>query len=237
LETSCQRCHETLREEDRYCPACGLPQLTYIAVETAEAAAGEDTVGSGGLGREVFGVGSGIAWRPALKLAAMLAIPTGYLGLSVAPPLGLIGVSVVGAWLAVMYARRTRTVHLRASVGARIGMVMGLMAGWFACCAIGVGLWITRFVLHQGSQMDSRQAAVLEESLVTSQQFASQMGAQGAQMAENAQMWRSWTSSTQGRAEFVILEFAAAVVLIVVLASIGGAAGARFLAQPRRPSA
>ena len=31
MEITCNRCHQTVRAENCFCPACGLPQLVYSA--------------------------------------------------------------------------------------------------------------------------------------------------------------------------------------------------------------
>jgi hypothetical protein len=234
LEASCQRCHEAIRADDRYCPVCGLPQLTYEATEMPETVPADDA--TPGVAREPFGLAGGIAWRPALRVAMMLAVPAGFLWMSILP-IGLLGVAGTAAWAVALYARRTRTSRMPTGAGARIGMVMGLMAGWLTMSLVGIQLWVSRFVLHQGGQMDSLQTALLEDSLVKNQQIWTQMGLATAQVAQNEQMWRSWLMSTEGRAGTILFPILASVAVLVAIASLGGAAGARFLAQQRRPNA
>jgi hypothetical protein len=110
LEITCQRCHETIREADRYCSACGLPQLVYIAAETPVIPLeGDGEVSPSG---EVLGLRNGIAWRPALQAAAMLAIPAGLLSSSLSPILALVWIMGAAAWAVGLYAKRARLAGL-----------------------------------------------------------------------------------------------------------------------------
>lgn len=241
MEATCQRCHETLREADRYCPACGLPQLTYQPAELPAAAASDGAVSFAG---QVQGSGQttlagGVAWRPALKTALMLAIPAGVVCSGLTPVgqsliLGVVWITGAAAWAVGLYARRARTAGLSMGAGARIGLVTGVFAGWLALGVDGVSLWVTRFVLHQGGQMDSLFLTGVEKSLEFDQQMMSQMGLASAQVAQSLQMSRSMMLSPEGRAGIALLGFATSAAFLIAFATLGGALGARLLAQPRR---
>jgi len=240
LEITCQRCHEPLREGDRYCPVCGLPQLTYIAAETASTVGDSATLENTNGANSLAGSASGIAWRPALKAAWMLAIPAGVLCSGVTPigsSLGLLWIGGAAAWAVGLYAKRTQPGWLSAGAGARIGLVTGLFASWLTLSVNGVALWVARFVTHQGAQMDSLWASEVNNSLQVSQQMVAQMGMTAAQATESTQFSRSLMLSAEGRAGIALSTFVAGAVFLICFAMIGGAVGARLLAQPRRPSA
>ena len=186
------------------------------------------------------GMADGIAWRPAMKAALMLAVPAGVLcsGVTViGPSLGLLWMSGAAAWAVGLYFKRNRPGWLTWGAGARIGLVTGLFASWLTLSVNGVALWVNRFVMHQGGQMDSLQVAQAEETLKISQQFWATMGLAGAQIAQLSQFSRSWMLSPEGRAGEVLSESLTGAAFLVFFAVIGGALGARLLAQPRRPSA
>jgi hypothetical protein len=238
LETTCQRCHETLREADRYCPACGLPQLTYVAADAPALA--EGGLAGGAVSEGVATLAGGIAWRPALKTAALLAIPAGVLcsGLtSIGQSMGLLWMAGAAVWAVVLYTKRARTGWLSTGAGARIGLVTGLFASWLTLTVNGIGLWVARFLLHQGSQMDSSWAEEVDNSLKLSQQMVTQMGMTAAQAAQSTQFSKAWMLSAEGRAGIALSTFLTGAAFLVFFAAIGGALGARLLAQPRRPSA
>jgi hypothetical protein len=240
LEATCQRCHETLREADRYCPVCGLPQLTYTAPETSAALgdgiAQNQTDPSG----DAIGRADGIAWQPAIKAALILAVPAALLSSAmtpIGPPLGLLWMGGAAAWAVGVYYKRARPGWLSLSSGARIGLVTGLFASWLTLSVNGTMLWVNRFVLHQGGQMDTQWTTEVGNSLQLSQQMAAQMGLTAAQAAQSTQFSRAWMLSAEGRAGIALSTFLAGAVFLVLFAMIGGALGARLLAQPRRPSA
>ena len=72
MESTCSRCHQTVQPEDCFCPFCGLPQLVYTA--DGSAAPGQPER----VGEPVRDAGT-VDWKPALRLALMLAIPAGAL--------------------------------------------------------------------------------------------------------------------------------------------------------------
>jgi len=257
LEATCQRCHETLREADRYCSVCGLPQLMYVAEETPVLPYGDgdsngEMVGITGSGVLGFAPGGEVAWRPALRFAAMLGVPAGVLCSGLTPigqSLGLVWMVGAAAWAVSLYARRSRTggqtggqagglaVGLTMKAGARIGLVTGLFAGWLTLAVNGAQLWLSRFAFHQGAEIDSLLQSTVEKSLQLSQQMIVGMGVASAQMAQSQQLNRAMMMSAEGRAGMVLSGFLSGAAFLVLFAVVGGAVGARFLAQPRRPSA
>ena len=238
LEATCQRCHETLHDGDRYCRACGLPQLIYLPEETPVVMLAADGVAETGSG--FAGLGDGIAWRLALKAALLLAIPAGVLCSGLSPlgqSLGLIWMIGAAAWAVSLYCRRARTGKLTMGAGARIGLVTGLLASWLALGVNGIALWVARYALHQGGQMDSLWATQVESSLQMSQQMVAAMGLSAAQAAQSTQFSRSLMLSAEGRAGIALSSFLAGSAFLILFAAIGGALGARLLVQPRGPSA
>ena len=236
MDTTCQRCHEILRDSDRYCPSCGLPQLIFFEPEGSVAAISSDLDEPGGAG---FGSSSGIAWRPALRTAALLAIPAGLLSASLSPTLTLFWVMGASAWAVSLYARRTRSSSPTAGTGARIGLITGVFAAWLAIAANGVALWITRFVNHKGAQFDSEWTGAVDQAVSRNQQIFAQAGAsaaQAAQMIQMSQNLRSFMLSPEGRAGFALAGVLALAAFLLLFATLGGVLGARF-AVPRRPNA
>jgi hypothetical protein len=240
LEATCQRCHETLRDADRYCPACGLPQLTYVAAEIAVAQGDGEAASYGGDSGGLPTTSNGIAWRPAVKASLMLAVPAAVLCSGVTPlgpSLALLWMGGAAAWAVGLYFKRARPGWLTLGAGARIGLVTGLFASWLTLSFNGAALWVTRFVMHQGGQMDSAWTAEVQNSLQLSQQMVAQMGLTAAQAAQSTQFSKAWMLSAEGRAGIALSTLLAGAIFLIFFAMIGGALGARLLAQPRRPSA
>jgi hypothetical protein len=233
---TCQRCHETVREADRYCPSCGLPQLVYIAAETpAMPLEDGDAPGSG----ELVGLGNGIAWRPALQTAALLAIPAGLLSASLSPVLALVWIMGAAAWAVGLYAKRLRTGEVSMGNGARIGLVTGLFTAWLWFGANGVALWVTRFLRHQGGQIDSEWVNAVQTAFEHNQQVVAQAGMSGAQASQflQATQWaQGLMLSPEGRAGCALAGLLVLAAILLLFATIGGAVGARFLTPTRRSS-
>jgi hypothetical protein len=245
LETTCQRCHETLRDADRYCPTCGLPQLIYIAAETPAIPLDEGTAQPAAMGNDLGGLTGGIAWRPALKASLMLAIPAGLMCSGLTPigqslALGVVWIMGAAAWAVGLYGKRARPARLSMGAGARIGLVTGLLTSWFTLSVDGISLWVARFMLHEGSQMDSLWASEVEKGFARNQQMVNQMGMTGAQATQFLQMtqfFRGTMLSPEGRAGFALAGLIIVAAFLLLFAIIGGAVGARLLAQPRRSGA
>jgi hypothetical protein len=223
-----------------------LPQLIYVEAEAPSLPLGDGSDpdnGAGGADRGLPGLSSGpgdIAWRPAFKAAAMLAIPAGVLCSGLIPlgqSLGLLWIVGAAVWAVGLYTKRARQGRISMGAGARIGLVTGLFASWLTISVNGIGLWVARFLMHQGGQMDSMWAAEVQNSLLLSQQMVAQMGMTAAQAAQSTQFSKAWMLSAEGRAGIALSTFVAGAAFLIFFATIGGALGARLLAQPRRPSA
>jgi hypothetical protein len=188
---------------------------------------------------EVLGAGNGIAWRPALRSAIMLAVPAALFcsGLTlVGQSLGFVWMGSAAAWAVAMYARRTRQNKISKRNGARIGLVTGLLASWLTLGVDGVHIWLARFVLHQGSQIDADWTDQVNKIQQVDGQMFAQLGAATAQMSQELQAQRLWMLSSDGRAGAPFMFYIMGTVFLIIFAAIGGAVGARLFAQPRSPN-
>jgi hypothetical protein len=238
LEVSCRRCHETLREADRYCPVCGLPQLMYMAAEAPVVPLGSESVPPP-LG-EMAAVMNGIQWRQALRAAMIVAIPAGVLcsALSqIGSSLALFWMVGAAVWAVVLYARRSRSLRISMGNGARIGLITALLASWLTFSVDGLLLWLGRFVQHQGSQMDKDWTDLVDKVHQMDLQMAAQTGMASAQFTQQMQSQQAWMLSPAGRAGAPLVLFAIGTAFLILFATLGGALSARFLGQPRRSSA
>jgi hypothetical protein len=237
LEATCPRCNETLRDADRYCPACGLPHLTYVAAEGSVLQLGTLADGRADAQEPVISV-SGIAWRPALNASMMLAVPAGVLCSTlstVGQSLWMVWMVGAAAWAVALYGKRTRRTKIAASAGARIGFVTGLFASWLTLSLNGVTLWVQRFIFHQGGQMDSDWSALLGKFLEAYQQSFAQSSVPPAQANQFLQATKAMMLSAEGRAGFQLTVLLFGSSVLTLFAVIGGAVSTRFFATSRRP--
>ena len=214
-----------------------MPQLSYVPAEGAVFAAAEESgrelAYPGSLAAGVLGSASGIAWRPALQAAILLAIPASVLS---AAPIGFVCMAGASAWAVHLYAKRIHASGISTGAGARIGLVTGLMASWLSVGLDGFFLWLARFPLHQGSAIDSMWATVVLKPLDQKQQEMAQAGVATPQTIEFAHHLRDFMTSSNGKAAMTMMSLCVATLLLILFATVGGALGARLSTQTRRPS-
>jgi len=228
MEVTCPRCQHALAPENNYCPGCGLPQLLYSSEETPGPLNQEP-------GSEASLDAGDIAWKPALKSALLLALPAGLICSAVSPVgfFRLIWMAAAAAWVVTRYIRRVEPAWITAGAGARIGLVTGILSGWVSLVISGVGIFVERFFLHHGNELDSQWKISVEQSQQMTAQLSAQMGAVNAQQAASTQ---AWMLSPAGHAT---LELSGLVMLIGALlcfSMLGGVIGARLSARTREPS-
>jgi hypothetical protein len=237
MEITCHRCHQTVLAENCYCPACGLPQLVY-ASDTAPGQAPAEPW------NEPVRDAASVDWKPALRIALMLAVPAGLLSSGVSPMglFGLLWMVSAAAWAVTLYVRGQRLAWITTGAGARIGLATGILAGWLAFSIGGGALFVQRYVLHQSSQIDAEWKTHVEESQQLTQQVTQQwvagMGpADAAQAKASFDNMEAWMLSPEGHAGFTAFNLASNSVFLLFFAVGGGALGARLMARSRRPEA
>ncbi|HEY2858148.1 MAG TPA: hypothetical protein VGJ21_07010 [Terracidiphilus sp.] len=228
MEITCNRCHQTIPEESCYCPTCGLPQLVYATTEGEAAAPVERW-------NEAVRDASQVEWKPALRVAMVLAIPAGVLcGILPLGLLGMVWMAAAAAWAVSLYARRQKPGWVTIGAGARIGLVTGLVGGWLALGTTGAGLYAQRFLLHQAGEMDRDWKMQLEASDQIYQRVMGQMGLYDAAQAE---LQRRFEMTPEGHATVVLFGVAIMTTILLLFSVAGGALGARMIARSRRPRA
>jgi hypothetical protein len=232
MERTCIRCHQAVQADGCFCPSCGLPQLVY----TAEADSGQAQADRW---TEVARDASMVEWRPAMRVAFLLAVPAGLLssGLSPVGIFGLFWMAAAAAWTVVLYVRGQSPAWITVGAGARIGLVTGLVAAWLAFSISGGALFVERFALHHARQIDSDWKARVETSQQMTQQWAAEIEPADAAQAQSlrAQV-QGWMLSPWGHAGIEVFSLAFNAVFLLFFAAGGGALGARMLARSRRPN-
>ncbi|HTW81274.1 MAG TPA: hypothetical protein VME23_17130 [Terracidiphilus sp.] len=230
MEITCTRCHQAVEEGSTYCPMCGLPQLWYQADNGAGTAQPERRM------EPVRDAGS-VAWKPAMSVAAKLAIPAGFVFAifflysleNESAPMGLVFLmGAAAAWVVAIYVRNHKPGWLTVGAGARIGFVTGILSAWTAAAISGLLLFGARYWFGKGAFIDNYWKNVVNSQLVD---VWSAFGID----AQSTAYLKAKMLTPQGQAEAflsMIGELAAAILLFAV---VGGALGARFLARPRQP--
>jgi len=222
MELTCSRCHQTVHPEDCFCPYCGLPQLVYPADGSAGAGQAERPL-------ETARDADSIEWRPAMRSALAIGIPSGILcaELTRAGLLGALLMPIAAAWVVAVYMRSRRPSWITIGAGARIGLVTGILGGWAAAGAAAVSLYAKRFWLHQGQAFDD-----LWQSTVN--QATQQLALTGWFDAQSIAANKAFMLSPEGRAGSMLFNTALLAFILLVFSLAGGALGARFIGRPRR---
>lgn len=231
MELTCPRCHQTLQADTCFCPACGLPQLTYDAETDAE---------PGQVERWTHAVrdASMVEWKPALRAATALAVPAGLLSSGISPvsPLGIFWMAAAAAWAVVLYVRSQRPAWITTGAGARIGLVTGILAAWLAFSISGAALYIQRYKMNQAGDMDSQWKTTVLANQQVSEQYAEKMGsAETPQAKAMRNMLQDFMLSPWGHAGFVAFGLAGYMCFLIFFCVGGGAVSARMLARTRHP--
>ena len=223
MEITCTRCHQTVQDENLYCPACGLPQLLYSADNVPGQAPPERWT------EPVRDAGT-VDWKRAMRSALALAIPAGLLCSLFSPVsiFGLLWMAVAAAWAVALYLRTQKPAWITMGAGARIGLVTGLVGGWTAAAASGISLFVMRFLLHQGKTLDETWQTIISD------QVAGQWTAAGVD-AQTITLYKAWLLSPEGRAGSMLSAVLLLVTALIFFAVGGGAIGARLQARSSRP--
>ncbi len=224
MEATCNRCHQSVPADSCFCPNCGLPQLVYSSDEASAPTAAERWTGAAHDAATV-------EWRPALRLAMLLAVPAGLLSFEESPawPLSLLWMAAAATWTVTLYARRQRPGWVTTGAGARIGMVTGVIAGWFTFALSGIGLYTQRYLFHQGKSIDDTYNAGVQWWSQTAQSFSAD-----PQTTAQLKNQVAWWLTPEGRAGNALSSAIMAQAAFVLCAAAGGAIGARLIAR-RRP--
>jgi hypothetical protein len=231
MEITCTRCHQTVEADNCYCPNCGLPRLVYSA-DGATALAQPEIVN--GVVRDA----STVDWKPAMRIAILLAVPAGLLS-SVPSPLsslGIVWMTAASVWAVLLYMRSQRPAWITIGAGARIGLVTGLLGAWLAFGASGCGLLVQRFVLHQPGDIDGPYKTLVVDTFQdrAQQSIAGMAPADAAQVQAQFLQIQAWMLSPDGHAAIWAFGFAFNSALLLFFAVGGGALGARLAARTRR---
>lgn len=226
MEQACHRCGATVHESDPFCPQCGAPQLRYEAPE-------EPTPTSAPARHMAARSPDAIRWRDAIRVAALIAVPTGLLS----SRLGIEGVWVVwiiagGMLVASMYHKRTG-LFLTRRMGWRIGALLGLFTAVIATATDGISLVIQRFVLHQGPMLDQRYRDAMQ---LMTKMYGDLFTNSSPDVVATITRLEHFYLTPAGAATVALSGAAEAAFFMLLFAGVGGAIGARLSARSAQTS-
>jgi len=224
IQRLCHRCQSVLHIEDEgsliFCWNCGAPQVT-LSEELQEQAVAQRSEASGqlpnsGLTREEYAATQPpdllVVWKSVIRITVSVAA-----ALSVAClllPLQFI------SWMApsivmTIYCNRHRETHITAAVGARIGLVCGILCAFGITFAETAQILILRFVFHHGAEMD---ATILQSLLQAKARVVAQSGQAAADPVFNPLL-----NIPEFRAGFFLFLLACGIAILLVLSTASGA--------------
>jgi hypothetical protein len=211
MQAYCHRCEEPLLSGDEspaFCPHCGAPQI-YLSdgLETASA------TGEGSTGVLPPPHPQQIDWKAAILCAVMVALVAA--ALSVASTrlpafsfinwLWTISASVVALTL---YQRRRPQALMDATVGAKIGVLVGLTLISSIGISMAIAGLIARFGLHNMAAFDGELRAQIQKAAAANPQPADLM---------------RFIYSPEFKAGIMLAGFSMLAGLVVLMSTVGGA--------------
>lgn len=224
MPTFCHRCGEELAPAGEptpsFCPHCGAPQLELAEEQRINLHAEAATTGE--LPPPHPGT---VAWRPVLQAALAVAGIAALLWL-IALPLPAIGILcwlwILSGSLVVLesYRRRQPGARIDASVGARIGLVSGLILDAGLALVVSAAGLVARFVTHSLAPIDA--------------QITASMQAQAAQAASTAPAdLLHFFATPEFRAGLLLAVLLFCALVLLILSTLSGALAGML--APRRP--
>jgi hypothetical protein len=228
MHLSCHRCGGDLPASDGvspFCPHCGSPQIYLQDYEEQTGAPESDTSGVLPPPHPQH-----VEWKTAIRCAALVAGVAAVLGLvssrvELLSPLSWLW-TISGSLITLaLYQRRRPLAWMDASVGARIGMVVGLALVTGLAVAMAVGGLVARYGLHSMAGFDADLTQMLH----------AQIEKAAATSPQPPEVLR-FLYSPEVRAGMMLGGFAMVSGVLLVLSTLGGAVGG-LLRMRRKVSA
>ena len=212
MQQLCHRCDGELGsgEASPFCPHCGAPQIYLSEAPGANSPASDDSTG-------VLPPPppQQVEWKTAILCAILVALIAAVLSvLSTKIPafsfvswLWTVSASVVALGI---YQRRRPQARMDATVGARIGIVVGFTLITSIGISMAIAGLVARFGLHSMGAFDAELRAQIDKAASASPQPAEVM---------------RYIYSPEFKAGMMLAGFSMVAGLVVVMSTVGGAVG------------
>lgn len=217
IQRHCHRCRSLLHTEDEgslfFCWNCGAPQVTLSeelleqAEQQIQDAAGEQTPSAPPIADP-----SAVNWKAVIVIAMMVAGAISAISI-VLPPFELL------AWLApsvvlAIYASRHRQTRITGGLGARIGLICGILTSLGMTVASTVQMLLQRYGLHRMVEFDTGMNSMMSQAKVRAIEQSGQA---------SAGFFDLILTVPEFRAGFVLAGLAMVTAMLLVLSTAGGA--------------
>ena len=213
----CHRCGGELSNRDGsspFCPHCGAPQIYLVDHEQPAELTEANTTGAAPPPplRQV-------EWKTAIRCALLVAGVAAVLSLTAArfdsiSPLSWLWTVSASLITLALYQRRRPLAWMDAGIGARIGVVAGVVLVACLAVAMAAGGLVARYALHNMTGFDAQLTQQLH--LQIEHALAANPEAKPA---------RGYLYSPEFRAGMMLAGFAMVSGILLVLSTLGGAVG------------
>jgi hypothetical protein len=212
MHEHCHRCGGELAAgdgESPFCPHCGAPQI-YMTDQAETAENGEGSTGILPPPRP-----QQIDWKMAIKCGIGVSLVAALLSVAAAripmlSPLSWLWTVSCSVIALALYQKRRPQAWMDAAVGARIGIVVGLILVVSIAIAMAAAGLVARFNLHAMGPFDAELRAQIDKALAMNPQPAEVM---------------RFIYSPEFKAGMMLAGFAMMAGFVMVLSTVGGAVG------------
>jgi hypothetical protein len=215
----CHRCGGELPAtagQSSFCPHCGAPQL-YFSTEDQSATISVDTTGTLPPPRPQL-----IDWKAAIRCALLVGCIAAILGVaSTGVPylsgLNWLWVVSASAIALALYQKRRPQARMNGSIGARIGLVVGLVL--LSCIAISMATAgvVARYSLHNMAAFDAQMAQMIQQLQVQVEHTAATNNLPKEDIA--------YLYAPEFRVWIMLMGFTMLGGIVLILSTLGGAVG------------
>jgi predicted RNA-binding Zn-ribbon protein involved in translation (DUF1610 family) len=218
IQRHCHRCQSLLHTEDEgslfFCWNCGAPQVTLSEelLEQAEQQIQNATASEQTASAPPIADPSAANWKAIIVIAMMVAGAISAISI-VLPPFELL------AWLApsvvlAIYASRHRQTRITGGLGARIGLICGILTSLGMAVITTTQMLILRYGLHRMAEFEANVNSIMLEAKARAIEQSGQA---------SAGFFDLILTVPEFRAGFILMSLAAVVAMLLVLSTAGGA--------------
>ena len=218
MEYPCHQCGAAVEQGTAFCPQCRAPQIRVAVPEIVipSGIASDSTVTSL---PAYFGapLTTRIEWSQALPATALAGLITALLMMTPLAYFGF-GMLIGGSLSVVFYRRRVPAANVTPGMGARLGMVSGILGGGIFAALLSVGTTL----FHAWDNVRAKLIEVVEQTAARNPDPQTQQALE-------------FFKSPDGIVLLLTTALIGALIAFVIFSGLGGALGAAFLRRKEHP--
>jgi hypothetical protein len=209
VEYPCHQCGAAVEQGTAFCPQCRAPQ---IRVAVPEAVSLSGTTSDSPLPPYfASALTNRIEWSQALPATALAGLIAAVLMMTPLAGFGL-GMLIGGSMSVVFYRRRIPMAHVTPGMGARLGMVTGILGGSIFAALLSIGTML----FHAWDTIRGKLIEVVEQTAARNPD-------------PQAQQAMEFFKSPEGIVLLLTTALIGTLIAFVIFSGLGGALGAALL--------